>query len=1423
MKQKLKSVVAFVLAVAMVFSSVMLDFTPAKAATSGIVEGENITANKSMEYCWAGDDITLSVVAVAGTKVTWKVENETTGITLDDSLKDTEKSNGVQKNCKVAFADNAQGTYTISVTDGVVTRTCNLVVRNKLSDIQGDVITNFEQQYTDTDFIVKVVVKASEARKLTWSVDKPEFATISETTERKDDTTTYPGSVVKYAKVTLGKNKPDNGTVRVTAKVAEEESTVDIKVLKSAEAMKDIAVTASSNKEVDLEQYSHLDKDNLYVDVNEEITITGEVDRTLMGVEGFEDDTLVSVQNNSGEYFSIGNMKYMPLEDKNSYKFAFSVTGTKATNTPYELTILTASGKFSKTFKVNVLCEATEVGITTKENANVDLTNFNALYEKEYVADAQSFVLKKKADTNVANYNNASRKNYPFTYQFNNYGTTLVKGKSVELVCHFLGRFQLNDSQTGYDWKCHSTDTVEWSSLDETIATVDSTGKVTGKKEGNTVITAKAKATKTSPRADVYATYNIYVRDITSAESIEIQRDSQPKVVDEIYTTQKETGVQYAVEIGNSNEDIFWTSTDEKVFTVDQNGLVKPVAAGTATLIASTASTGKRAYVTITVIAPVEKITLNYGATTSGIKGHFYEYIASINAEADANELLTWSVSDNSILALVDPSDANKKELSEFTGKKVLVKVKSETGAATVSVRGQYLASAIANTRVECISAIPADSVKITNEDSGEDYTNKEIEAYYGKNIILKANLFSDSKLKSNDDYVWEIEQDEKVPVVQYDSTKLLNNETLTLTPLTKGDVKINLRSLNTNALATVTIHLKVAATEFSLANKENEWEAIYMVPNTKHQLTAVVYPTNTSDVVEFTSSNPEIATVDQNGLITALKESAEPVTITAKVNDVLSPITCKVIVQIPLDKLVVQETKENSGNTGRQVTDGGYINVYLNSYKTIAILKDKNANEEVEWYLENGENIATIKVVENSGTHELRINGKANGNDVLHVITKAKHEDNSRLEARITINVVNKLTGLEEFTVPEKLGYNAYNNSVVARVKQNADDVVFSTSDESIATIVTRKDSNSGTYFYGDITVLKTGKVTIFAKTVDGTTLAAKEVAVEAASLPYPVLNVDRFDYNGKTQKPTVTVKNGEKVLKAGTDYTVSIPNSVNAGTYTVKVTGKGNYTGTYELVYYINARDLSKVSLSSAVKSATYTGKEIKPAVTVKDFGGTKKLVPGKDVTVSYSNNILVGTARVEIYSNSVNYTGSKAVEFKITPASLSKVKFEKVADLVYNGNAQEPILNATFNKNPVNLNYDFTMKCTSNKNPGKMKISIKGINNFTGSKTIYCYIKPAMVDEFYVDNSKAKTMKMTWKKDKTVSGYEIYYSTKDNFAKKYRKSVSITKYKTVSKTVKSLKTGKTYYVKIRSYKKVGSKKVYSDWSNVSTVTIQ
>lgn len=60
-------------------------------------------------------------------------------------------------------------------------------------------------------------------------------------------------------------------------------------------------------------------------------------------------------------------------------------------------------------------------------------------------------------------------------------------------------------------------------------------------------------------------------------------------------------------------------------------------------------------------------------------------------------------------------------------------------------------------------------------------------------------------------------------------------------------------------------------------------------------------------------------------------------------------------------------------------------------------------------------------------------------------------------------------------------------------------------------------------------------------------------------------------FAYNGSEQKPTVLVTDGCK-LAEGTDYTVQYPEaSTNAGSYTVTVTGQGNYTGTVELSYKI------------------------------------------------------------------------------------------------------------------------------------------------------------------------------------------------------------------------------------------------------------
>ena len=81
--------------------------------------------------------------------------------------------------------------------------------------------------------------------------------------------------------------------------------------------------------------------------------------------------------------------------------------------------------------------------------------------------------------------------------------------------------------------------------------------------------------------------------------------------------------------------------------------------------------------------------------------------------------------------------------------------------------------------------------------------------------------------------------------------------------------------------------------------------------------------------------------------------------------------------------------------------------------------------------------------------------------------------------------------------------------------------------------------------------------------------------------------------------------------------------------------------------------------------------------------------------------------------------------------------------------------------------------------------------------------------------------KTIKVSWKKDKKASGYEITYSTKKSF--KGKKTIVVKSNKTTSKVVKKLTSKKKYFVKVRSYKQVRKTKTYGAYSKVKTVKVK
>ncbi len=71
----------------------------------------------------------------------------------------------------------------------------------------------------------------------------------------------------------------------------------------------------------------------------------------------------------------------------------------------------------------------------------------------------------------------------------------------------------------------------------------------------------------------------------------------------------------------------------------------------------------------------------------------------------------------------------------------------------------------------------------------------------------------------------------------------------------------------------------------------------------------------------------------------------------------------------------------------------------------------------------------------------------------------------------------------------------------------------------------------------------------------------------------------------------------------------------------------------------------------------------------------------------------------------------------------------------------------------------------------------------------------------------------MSISWNKNGTVTGYQVQYATNDSFSG--AKTLTISKNSTLSTSVSNLPKGNTYYVRVRTYKKVYSTTYYSSWS--------
>lgn len=126
---------------------------------------------------------------------------------------------------------------------------------------------------------------------------------------------------------------------------------------------------------------------------------------------------------------------------------------------------------------------------------------------------------------------------------------------------------------------------------------------------------------------------------------------------------------------------------------------------------------------------------------------------------------------------------------------------------------------------------------------------------------------------------------------------------------------------------------------------------------------------------------------------------------------------------------------------------------------------------------------------------------------------------------------------------------------------------------------------------------------------------------------------------------------------------------------------------------------------------------------------------------------------------------------------------------------------------------------------KGPGKTSITITAAANSKykkATKKVTITVKPKKMEALQVKSKKAKTITVSWKKDGKVTGYELMLAQNSKFTK--GKGVIKIPYNTSNTTtIGKLQKGKTYYFKIRSYKKVGTTTLYGAYSKVKSIKVK
>ncbi len=588
----------------------------------------------------------------------------------------------------------------------------------------------------------------------------------------------------------------------------------------------------------------------------------------------------------------------------------------------------------------------TAVGNVGDTKATIRATSSNPTIYAECVVDIVIPITSVDMDENPITMNKGDTKQLSFTYEPSN--TTQNK-------------------------------TITWESSDPTVATVTN-GKVTAIKGGTTTITASMLNKKWTKSVEI--TVEVGLNDVTfSPMSVELlpgQDQEITKTFDPFDATHK---------------DITWNSTDTGVVTVDTNGKIHAVAAGTTTVTATyqTLTGQKTKTINVKVLIPITGVTIKPNSSITINKGETTTLSVEVTpANAEEDKTVTWS-SDTPNVASVDQS----------TG---VVTAKSG-GSATITgtLKNGKTVTAYINVHVP-VSGVTLNQTEL-NLNKGDTY-NGLVATINPSDATVQAVTWS-----SSDTAVATVDASTGVITAKADGTAII-------TATAEGKT------------ATVTVKVTTAVTSVSI----DQGTTKTMIKGDTDTLTATVLPNDATDkTVTWSSDNSGIVSVDANGNIAA-KAGGQAI-ITAKAGSKTSTIT--ITVRVPITKFELASQDQNP-----TILRGAKN---AKTLTTIIGPDDATDDRTITWTSSDN----TVATVDATG----KVTGLKEG---TAVITGTLNSTGATVRSNVTIQVI-ELTGIKvSLETDDVLKGKSYPVTVtpIPEDSTELENIVFESSDEDIFTV---------------------------------------------------------------------------------------------------------------------------------------------------------------------------------------------------------------------------------------------------------------------------------------------------------------------------------------------------------------------------------